>query len=113
MQQGARLIAVSGLGPKEPAAFAVRVIAPVGYLDMMALLDACNRVLTDSGGCRRRPIFSKALRDPARHHRVDRNHRERLEPLGIGPDYRPRRDIAAYGDGRAAEKIVAIPAAEI
>ena len=38
----------------------VRVIAPVGYLDMMALLDACNRVLTIRG-LRRKPIFSASL----------------------------------------------------
>jgi UDP-GlcNAc3NAcA epimerase len=33
--------------------------------------------------------------------------------LWIGPDYCPRREITDYGDGRAAEKIVAILAAEM
>ena len=35
----------------------IRVIEPVGYLDMIALLDGCTRVLTDSGGLQKEAYF--------------------------------------------------------
>jgi UDP-GlcNAc3NAcA epimerase len=92
----------------------VRVIAPVGYLDMMALLDACNRVLTDSGGLQKEAYFFRkpcvTLRDATEWIETVENGWNRL---WIGPDYCPRREITDYGDGRAAEKIVAILAAEM
>jgi UDP-GlcNAc3NAcA epimerase len=93
---------------------ALRVIAPVGYLDMIALLDGCNRVLTDSGGLQKEAYFFRkpcvTLRDTTEWVETIENGWNRL---WIGPDYRPRQEINAYGDGRAAEKIVAILAAEI
>src|SRR5262249_40922946 len=36
---------------------AVRIVEPVGYLDMMELLDGCTRVLTDSGGLQKEAYF--------------------------------------------------------
>jgi UDP-GlcNAc3NAcA epimerase len=93
---------------------AVQVIEPVGYIDMVALLSGCTRVLTDSGGLQKEAYFFRkpcvTLRDAT----------EWVETIEAGwnrlwtvPDYRARREIAAYGTGQAAESIVAVLAAEI
>ena len=87
----------------------VRVIEPVGYLDMCRLLQSANIVLTDSGGLQKEAYF----------HRVPcvtlRNETEWVETVEYGwnrlwtvPDYRPRRPILEYGDGHAAEEILGI-----
>ena len=87
----------------------VRVIEPVGYLDMCRLLQSANIVLTDSGGLQKEAYF----------HRVPcvtlRNETEWVETIECGwnrlwtvPDYRPRRQILEYGDGHAAEEILGI-----
>jgi UDP-GlcNAc3NAcA epimerase len=92
----------------------IRVIEPVGYLDMVALLDGCTRVLTDSGGLQKEAYF---FRKPCI---TLRNATEWVETIEAGwnrlwtvPDYAPRKDITAYGDGAAAEKIVALLDAEL
>lgn len=92
----------------------ISMIEPVGYLDMMALLDACTQVLTDSGGLQKEAYFFRkpciTLRDATEWvETVDAG----WNRLWHGPDYAPRREIAAFGDGHAAEKIAAILAAEI
>lgn len=93
---------------------ALRVAEPVGYLDMMALLDACTRVLTDSGGLQKEAYFFRkpcvTLRDATEWGETITAGWNRLWTT---PDYAPRRDILEYGDGHAAEKIVAILAAEL
>jgi len=37
----------------------VKVIEPVGYLEMLMLLDSCEKVLTDSGGLQKEAFFLK------------------------------------------------------
>jgi UDP-GlcNAc3NAcA epimerase len=92
---------------------AIRVVDPVSYLDMMVLLKGCARVLTDSGGLQKEAYFFRkscvTMRDAT----------EWTETIECGwnrlwtdSDYASRREIAAYGDGHAAEKIVAILASE-
>jgi UDP-GlcNAc3NAcA epimerase len=92
----------------------IRVIDPVGYVDMIALLDGCIRVLTDSGGLQKEAYFFRkpcvTLRDAT----------EWLETVEAGwnrlwhdAEYRPRREIAAYGDGDAAKKIAELLWAEL
>ncbi len=89
---------------------ALRVIEPVGYLDMAALLADCRSVFTDSGGLQKEAYFHRkpcvTLRDAT----------EWIETVEAGwnrlwstPDFAaPRRDIPDYGDGHAAEKIAQI-----
>lgn len=90
----------------------LQVVAPVGFLDMHRLLEGASLVMTDSGGVQKEAYF----------HRVPcitlRDETEWVETVEAGwnrlwhdPDYAPRRDIDAYGDGRAAEKIVGLLAA--
>ncbi len=96
----------AGHDPNRPG---MRVIAPVGYLDMCKLLHHANVVLTDSGGVQKEAYF----------HRVPcvtlRDETEWTETVECGwnrlwntKDYAPRRDIADYGDGSAAREMLAI-----
>lgn len=85
----------------------IRVLPPVGYLEMAALLDGCTEVLTDSGGLQKEAYFH---RKPCVTLRTETEWVETVEcgwnRLWRGPDYEPRRDIAEYGDGHAAERII-------
>lgn len=92
-----------GISPKR-----LVMIDPVGYFDMNRLLSGSVLVLTDSGGLQKEAYF----------HRVPcvtlREETEWVETVSAGwnriwstPEYStPRRDIADYGEGRAAEIIV-------
>jgi UDP-GlcNAc3NAcA epimerase len=93
---------------------ALRVIEPVGYLDMTALLVGCRRVLTDSGGLQKEAYFHRkpcvTLRDTT----------EWVETVAAGwnrlwqgPDYAERRAIDVYGDGHSSERIANILAREL
>lgn len=92
----------------------VRVIEPVGFLDMTALLAECRRVITDSGGVQKEAYFHRkpcvTLRDATEWVETIESGWNRL---WRGPDYAPRRDNDAYGDGQAALRIAQIIAAEI
>jgi UDP-GlcNAc3NAcA epimerase len=78
---------------------------PLGYFDMHRLMQSAVAVYTDSGGLQKEAYF----------HRVPcvtlRSETEWVETVAAGwnrlwngPDYAPRHDITAYGEGHAAEK---------
>lgn len=86
----------------------IRMIDPVGYLDMVRLLDACSLVLTDSGGLQKEAYFARrpciTLRDET----------EWIETVAHGwnrlwtsTEWLPRSDIEDYGAGQAAEAVIA------
>lgn len=82
---------------------------PVGYIDMACLLGHANAVYTDSGGVQKEAYFH---RTPCVTLRDETEWVETIEcgwnRLWQGPDYLPRRDIVDYGEGRAAQAIVAL-----
>jgi UDP-GlcNAc3NAcA epimerase len=83
---------------------------PVGYLDMVRLLEGAECVYTDSGGLQKEAYF---FRTPCVTLRSESEWVETIEAgwnrLWRQPDYRtPRRDIDEYGDGFAGRKIVSL-----
>jgi len=83
----------------------VMACEPLGYLDMQRLLRSAAAVYTDSGGLQKEAYFHRVpcvtLRDETEWgETVDSG----WNRLWRGPAYRPRREIAAYGDGHAADK---------
>ncbi|MGF1543108.1 MAG: non-hydrolyzing UDP-N-acetylglucosamine 2-epimerase [Parvularculaceae bacterium] len=87
----------------------MRVIDPVGYIDMLALLKGAALVCTDSGGLQKEAYFAGV---PCV---TMRSETEWVETITHGwnrlwstENYQPRREIAEYGDGDSADKIVDI-----
>ena len=104
-----RVIADLGIIPK-----GVRLIDPLGYIDMTRLVHEAAAIFTDSGGLQKEAYF----------HRVPcvtlRNETEWAETIEAGwnrlwtvPHYAaPRQNILDYGNGHAAELIADIIAME-
>lgn len=85
----------------------IRTIDPVGYIDMVRLLDGATVVLTDSGGLQKEAYFA---RRPCVTLRDETEWTETLEHgwnrLWTSPDWQPRSDIVDYGSGQAAEAVL-------
>lgn len=86
----------------------VRMIDPIGYIDLNRLLSACEFVLTDSGGLQKEAYFHGkpcvTLRDETEWVETVESGWNRLWTM---PDWKlPRSAIDEYGDGKTAERIV-------
>jgi len=97
------------IAPLEAKLNRIKLIDPLGYLDMTQLVHHATAVFTDSGGLQKEAYF----------HRVPcvtlRDQTEWVETVEAGwnrlwtvQEYLPRRSIADYGDGHAASKIADI-----
>jgi UDP-GlcNAc3NAcA epimerase len=96
-------LARNGIEPKS-----LMMIDPVGYFDLHRLLSGATLVLTDSGGLQKEAYFHRV---PSITLRDDTEWMETIEAgwnrLWTAPDFTtPRREIADFGDGHAAELIV-------
>ena len=84
------------------------VVPPCSYFDMHRLLQGATTVYTDSGGLQKEAYFHRV---PCVTLRSETEWVETVENgwnrLWHGPDYRPRQEIAEYGNGDAAVKIAA------
>ncbi|MBM3489282.1 MAG: UDP-N-acetylglucosamine 2-epimerase (non-hydrolyzing) [Alphaproteobacteria bacterium] len=85
------------------------VIPPASYLDMAALVADAAAVYTDSGGLQKEAYFH---RKPCVTLREETEWVETVAAgwnrLWQGPGFAPRSEISDYGDGQAAQRIVAI-----
>ena len=85
----------------------LRVVSPVGYLDMAKLLNGACEVFTDSGGLQKEAYFHRVpcttLRDETEWVETVAHGWNRLWK---GADFAERSAIDEYGDGRAAFRIV-------
>lgn len=85
----------------------LKVISPVGYLDMARLLSGCCEVMTDSGGVQKEAYFH---RKPCVTLRDETEWVETIEAgwnrLWKGPDYSPQSEINDYGVGQASGTII-------
>lgn len=99
-----KLLAARGIQPA-----GIRIIGPLGYLDMVKLMRNAAGIFTDSGGMQKEAYF----------HRVPcvtlRDETEWVETIEAGwnrlwttPEYKPRRDITEYGDGTSSTAIARI-----
>lgn len=116
-EQAARLPIVLPLHPRTRQAAErmgvslddLKVIGPVGYLDMAQLLGGAAAVFTDSGGLQKEAYFHRV---PCTTLRDETEWTETIDHgwnrLWKGPAHGPRSDIPDYGDGRAAHAIAAL-----
>ncbi len=85
----------------------IQAINPVGYIDMVRLLDGSKLVLTDSGGLQKEAYFARrpcvTLRDETEWTETIEHGWNRLWTV---PDWKPRSDIADYGTGQAAHAVL-------
>lgn len=86
----------------------IRLIGPVSYIDMAALLDGCALVMTDSGGLQKEAYFARrpciTLRDETEWIETIKHGWNRLWTSATWLS--PRTEIAEYGTGNAALRVL-------
>ena len=86
----------------------IRVIEPVGYLDMARLLDGCATVMTDSGGLQKEAYFARrpcvTLRDETEWVETVSHGWNRLWTQSAWAT--PRTEITEYGAGDASARVL-------
>lgn len=96
-----------------------KIIEPVGYFDMLALLESCKGVLTDSGGVQKEAFFFKkpciTLRDETEWTELVEygfnflscaDRKRIIESVTLMEKSKFDWSVSLYGDGNAGEKIV-------
>jgi UDP-GlcNAc3NAcA epimerase len=87
---------------------AIRVIDPVGYIDMARLLDGCALVMTDSGGLQKEAYFARrpciTLRDETEWVETIEHGWNRLWTSPTWSE--PRSEITEYGKGDASARVL-------
>ncbi len=96
----------------------ITIIEPVGYLEMVWLLDNSDMVITDSGGLQKEAFFFKkpciTLRDETEWVELIENkfnvlagaNKEKILDVYRSFEFNNNFDVDLYGDGRASERIV-------
>jgi UDP-GlcNAc3NAcA epimerase len=86
----------------------IRAVEPVGYIDMVRLLDGAALVMTDSGGLQKEAYFARrpciTLRDETEWPETVAHGWNRLWTSAAWGE---RSDIADFGRGDAAERVIA------
>jgi UDP-N-acetylglucosamine 2-epimerase len=95
----------------------IDITEPIGYLELMGLMQHCNNVITDSGGLQREAYFSKKpafllMPDPAWHELVQEGMNFLCTPDNLIKTMKKEKDYNyvpnILGDGDAGGKIVRI-----
>ncbi len=95
----------------------VKVIDPVGYLDMLRLLSGARKLITDSGGMQKEAFFTQTPCVTVRHstewvETIELQANVLVKPIAdeivsmVHDKLQPDFSKSPYGDGKAAEKIV-------
>ena len=92
----------------------IRVVEPLGYLDMCKLMHHAGIAFTDSGGLQKEAYFHRV---PCVTLRSETEWTETVEcgwnRLWESENYEPRRDVEDYGSGGAARDILEITRREL
>lgn len=97
----------------------VQLVPPVGYLEMLYLLNQCQLVMTDSGGLQKEAYFSKKycitlreetewveLVDNGVNKLVGASEDKIIKAFNEAKQLKPKFENHFYGDGRASFKII-------